>query len=100
MKVDIKHEHDDKKGIIIARSEGENIGEMAYHTETTKIMSINHTEVKEAERGNKIGIQILDFAVDYARKNDLQIKPVCKFVHTMFRKFPDNYGDIIFKQTP
>ena len=97
MDIDIKHQHDDKKGIFIARSQDESIGEMAYHTESTSIMSINHTEVKTSERGNDVGIQMLDFAVDYARKNNLTIRPVCKFVNIMFRKYPDKYDDVKVK---
>lgn len=97
MDIDIKHDHDDKKGIIIARSKDESIGEMAYNTESTRIMSINHTEVKAAQRGNDIGVQMLDFAAEYARKNNLSIKPVCKFVNAMFLKNPEKYDDVKVK---
>lgn len=97
MEIDIKHEHDDKKGLFIARSESENIAEMAYHTESSSIMSITHTEVKESERGSKIGVQLLDCAVEYARKNDLKINPICKFVKVMFRKYPEKYAEITIK---
>lgn len=94
---EILHKQADKQGVFSASSGNEVVGEMTYHMETSSIMSIEHTEVKSSERGNNLGMDLLDDAVAYARENNLKIRPVCKFVNVMFRKYPDKYDDINIK---
>ena len=42
-------------------------------------LDIQHTVVKPELRGNGIGEALLDFAVKYAEKNNLKIKPTCSY---------------------
>ena len=70
---------------------------MTYHMESSLILSIDHTEVKPSERGNNVGLELLDYAVAFAQESNLKIRPVCKYVKVMFRKHADKYKDIELK---
>ena len=36
--------------------------------------------------------------VDYARKHDLKVIPLCPYVHAQFKRHPDEYADVWNKQ--
>ncbi|WP_077310266.1 GNAT family N-acetyltransferase [Terribacillus halophilus] len=42
---------------------------------------IEHTLVKEKLQGEGLGTELIDYVVDYAKKQDKQIVPVCTFAH-------------------
>ena len=57
------------------------------------ILSLLHTEVSSSLKGQGIGQQLVEYAVEYARKNQLKIVPVCPFVIRQFEKNPE-YNDV------
>ena len=57
-------------------------------------MMIEHTEVSEALKGQNIGYQLVQAAVDYARQHQIKITPMCTFAHSVFKKKPD-FGDVL-----
>jgi hypothetical protein len=59
-----------------------------------EILTIFHTEVSDTLHGQGIGQQLVAFAVDYARKNQLKIIPVCPYAQKQFEKNP-LYSDVL-----
>ena len=47
---------------------------------------IDHTEVNPAFNGRGVGKKMVLAAVEYARKNDLKIIPLCPFAKSVFDK--------------
>lgn len=58
-----------------------------------QIMSLTETEVDESLRGQGVAGKLVDRAVEYARENELKIKPVCSY--TVARLSKDEYKDIV-----
>src|SRR5687767_8842656 len=97
--MEIIHKRAEGGGTFAAVDADNSIGEMTYHMESSELMSIDHTEVKSKERGNNIGIKLLDFASDYARSKQLKIKPLCAYVNAMFQRYNDKYKDVMLNQS-
>lgn len=70
-------------------------GKLEY-TIKNKVLTIWHTEVGESLKGQGAGSALVAYAVDYARKNELKIKPVCTYALSQFEKKTD-YADVWFK---
>ena len=63
-----------------------------------KEMSVFHTEVAPVLEGKGIAKQLLETMVAYAREHQLQVKPLCPFVHAQFKRHPELYSDIWQKE--
>ena len=55
---------------------------------TANTISLIHTEVPKASRGNGLGEQLVRGALDYAQFNQLKVVPVCPFVKAYLEKHP------------
>ncbi len=53
------------------------------------MLIISHKEVNEEIHGNGIGESLLHELVDYARKNELKVIPMCSFARSVFAKKPE-----------
>ena len=89
----VKHSSEDMKFYIEDRDELE-IGTLTYEDAGEGKVGINHVWVKSELRGNEMGKQMLDRAVNYFREKNLKIVPLCPFVKYMFVKFSLEYEDI------
>ena len=65
------------------------------YTLSPGILIIEHTEVDESLKGQRIGNLLVDHAVAYARTNDLKVIAHCPFAKVIFKKDPDKYADIL-----
>lgn len=59
-----------------------------------KALTAYHTEVLPEAEGKGYGKQLLDALVAYAREHQLQVVPLCPYVHAQFKRHPENYADI------
>ncbi len=87
--MDIKHQTGDTKGEFFIEKEGEKLAEMTYSRWGGKKFIIDHTEVSDELRGEGAGKQLVMAAVDYARKNQMKILPLCPFAKAIFEKNKD-----------
>ena len=72
------------------------LAEMTYVVRPANaLMIIKHTDVDEVLKGQKIGYQLLDKAVEYARGESLKIQPLCSFANAVMHKNLDKYGDLL-----
>lgn len=51
-----------------------------------RILTIWHTEVAVALQGQGIAGKLVDYTVEYVRKNNLLINPVCSYTDARFAK--------------
>ncbi|KMQ64521.1 acetyltransferase [Chryseobacterium angstadtii] len=63
-----------------------------------KKLTVYHTEVNPEHEGKGFAKILLERLVSYARENDLKIIPLCPYVHLQFKRHPDEYNDVWFKE--
>ncbi len=91
--MDIKQSQSGSKGaFFVEASDGKRIAELTYTVAGTGRIIIDHTEVDDVLKGKGAGKQLVTAAVEYARKNNLKILPLCPFARSVFertREFDD-----------
>jgi predicted GNAT family acetyltransferase len=71
----------------------EQVGEMVVGTSGTKL-TVYHTEVSPKAQGKGLAKELLSAMVTHARKNSLQVVPVCSYVRAQFSRHPEEYADV------
>ncbi|MDR0332016.1 MAG: N-acetyltransferase [Dysgonamonadaceae bacterium] len=89
----IEHKNSDKKGIFLAKTDEEIIGEMTYVWVSKDSFIIDHTEVSPEYRGKNVGGELVKGAVEFARENDFTIIPLCPFAAAEFERHSE-YKDV------
>lgn len=82
----IKQEDNGKKGRFIIYDNDEFAGEMTYTWTSEKKFIIDHTGVEEAFGGQGLAKKLVMAGVEYARKNDLEVIPLCPYAKSRFEK--------------
>lgn len=85
----IQIEQTETTGAFFILQQNERVAEMTFIKPNPSTIAIEHTEVSEVLRGTGAGKKLVEYAVDYARKNNLKIIPVCPFVKKVFERSPD-----------
>ena len=67
---------------------GQEMALLAYRQRPGQI-ELMHTEVPMSQRGKGIGEKIVKFALEYARQNQLEVIPSCKFVQAYLKRHPE-----------
>ncbi|MBK6750217.1 MAG: N-acetyltransferase [Pyrinomonadaceae bacterium] len=91
--MEIKHIEKGGRGAFLIKTDGKRVAEMTYVAAGESGFIIDHTEVDESLRGQKIGDKLLAEAVSYARGKGLKIFATCSFA---LRKLKENadYADV------
>jgi predicted GNAT family acetyltransferase len=53
--------------------------------------------VSPKAEGKGFAKMLLEAMVDYVRKHDMKVIPLCPYVHLQFRRHPEQYADIWLK---
>jgi predicted GNAT family acetyltransferase len=69
------------------------IGEAAYRRRNGR-MALIHTEVDEALEGRGFGSKLVRTALDDARRQGLEVVPLCPFVASFIDRHPE-YQDVV-----
>jgi predicted GNAT family acetyltransferase len=85
----IQHEFDEKKGSFFIIVDKKRIAEMVYVMAGPKKMIIEHTEVNESFQGQGMGLQLLEKLVEFVRKEEIKVIPLCPFAKAQFKKRED-----------
>ncbi|AIM36765.1 GNAT family N-acetyltransferase [Sphingobacterium sp. SG20118] len=91
----IKNIEDEKKGQIVAEIDGKEAGVMGYTWAGEDKFIIDHTEVHPGFEGNGVGKKLVLEAVDYARKKNVKIMPLCPFAKSVFDR-TEAFQDVLF----
>lgn len=94
--MEIQLEETDKKGTFYIEENGQRLGEMVFTKAGPSRIIIEHTEVSDALRGKNAGKQLVAAGVEYARKNNLKILPLCPFARKVMEKVAE-YQDVLDK---
>lgn len=88
--------HDEK----VNRFEILESGQIAYlqYSLVNGVMDMYHTFVPPVLEGQGIGSALAGYALDYARENDLKIKPTCSFIDVYIRRHKE-YEDLLANVT-
>ena len=82
-----------RRGAFYIDENQKKAGEMVVGISETAL-TVYHTEVDPEMEGKGLAKQMLDEMVNYARKHDLQVVPLCEYVLVQFKRHPDEYKDI------
>lgn len=93
--MDIKHESQENKGRFYIEVNGGLAGEMTYSKAGNDKIIIDHTEVNEKFKGQKIGLQLVEASVVYAREHNIKIMPLCPFAKKMFERHAE-FNDVLW----
>lgn len=91
--MDIKHIEKGGRGAFVIRVDGKRVAEMAYKVDGETAFTIDHTEVDESLRGQKVGDKLLAEAVKYAREKSMKISATCTFAQKKLKENTD-YADV------
>ena len=83
--------HSEGNGFYIYDENKEILARLEYKRKGN-ILIFDHTVVSDKLKGQGIAQKLLDEAVDYVRKNNLKVEPVCSYVVKKFES--GNYDDI------
>ena len=89
----IEQTDDGKNGIFYIKENGNILAEMIYRHLANNII-IEHTEVDPGLRNKGIGVKLIQAGVDYARKNNLKINPLCPFAKLIMKRTSE-YADVL-----
>lgn len=92
--MEVTHIKNGNKGSFKATNNDQDAGEMTYVFAGESKFIIDHTEVNEAFAGQGVGLKMVLASVDFARKNNLKILPLCPFARSVFDKRPE-LGDVL-----
>lgn len=77
---------------------GAMLAEMTYSMGPGNKMVIEHTEVSEELRGRKVGVQLVETAVEFARSHNLKIHPMCTYASSVLKR-NEEYADVLYHQS-
>jgi uncharacterized protein len=92
---EIQHVRSGHKGAFVWLRNGERLAEMSYTVAGTRVI-IDHTDVDDRLRGTGAGKKLVAAAVEWARKENARLMPLCPFARSVFEKTPD-YSDVLAK---
>ncbi len=85
--------NDAGRGAFVLERQGERLAEMEISVSDGNV-TVYHTEVTDALKGQGIATQLLSKMVAYAREHNLKVIPLCPYVHAQFKRHPEEYADI------
>ncbi len=94
--MEVQRSQEGTKGSFFILKEGRKVAEMTYTMPSPSKLIIDHTEVNDELRGQNAGLQLVKAAVDFARKENLSILPLCPFAASVFKKKPE-LTDVLFR---
>jgi len=91
----VEHERAGHKGAFVWTQDGKRLARMTYSVAGKRVI-IDHTEVDDVLRGKSAGAQLVRAAVEWARKENVKLLPLCPFARSVFQKTPE-YADVLVK---
>ena len=85
--------NDKRQGAFVLTDGNEQLAEMVV-TIIDQDLIVSHTEVSPKAEGQGLAKKLLDAMVAYARNEKLKVVARCSFVHTQFKRHPEQFNDI------
>jgi hypothetical protein len=84
---------DNGRAAFVLEEGAERLAEMEFAIQGDNL-TVYHTQVSEKLQGQGVAGELLSTMVDYARKNNKKVIPLCPYVHAQFKRHPEQYADI------
>ena len=92
--MEIKHIESGKGGEFVVEENGNRSAEMAYTNAGEKLIIIDHTFVESNLRGSGIAKDLVAEGINFARKNNLKVTPLCPFAKAIIERTPE-FQDVL-----
>jgi len=89
--MEILQKDDGKKGVFYIEN---NLAEMTYVWAGSGKIIIDHTDVHASLKGQGVGKQLVEKAVEFARQQSIKIFPLCPFAKSVFDK-SEEFKDVL-----
>lgn len=86
--MEVQHKEGPDRGKFFIERDGERLAALVYYKDGDTI-TIEHTEVDKAFRGQNLGYELVHRTAEYAREKGWKVSPVCPFAKAMFQKHPE-----------
>lgn len=93
----IQQKETNHKGSFYIADGDKVVAEMVYTMASPGKMIVEHTEVDDALRGKKVGNQLVEHLVNFARTHNIKVIPLCPFTNSVFKRKPE-YSDVLFNK--
>lgn len=85
-----------KNSFYVGDSEAKPLAEMTFVRSSDKILIIDHTHIAEELNGQGVGKLLLKELVDWARKEEVKIIPLCPYAKAQMEKNKE-YHDMLHR---
>lgn len=89
--------NDNGRGEVQLIADGTPIGKMDIAV-NSPVLTVYHTEVDPQYEGRGMAKLLLAELVSYAREKALKIVPLCPYVQVQFKRHPEEYKDVWYKE--
>ncbi|MEL7832915.1 GNAT family N-acetyltransferase [Fodinibius sp. Rm-B-1B1-1] len=86
MKMNIQHTSGESKGKFFIEHDGKVQAEITYSKAGDTQIIIDHTEVSDSLKGEGVGKELVEYAINYARDNELKVIPLCPFAKAVIER--------------
>lgn len=69
--------------------DGKQAGKMTYSRMDQSKIIIDHTEVEEPFKNTGAGRELVEHGVEWAKKNNVKVLPLCPFAKNLIERDPD-----------
>ena len=97
MDYSIEQKETEGKGMFYIEEDGEIVGELIYSIQDNGIMTLDHTETDPKMAGKGLASKLVKHSVDYARKNNYKVDPMCAYAAKQFERHED-YRELLVNQ--
>jgi uncharacterized protein len=84
--MNIEHRPQEDLGSFFAMEGDKEAGELAYRMIEGNILTLDHTDVEPEFKDKGIGRQLVQAAVDHARKHGYKLRPLCTYAQLLFER--------------
>ncbi|TNE73373.1 N-acetyltransferase [bacterium] len=83
------HHESETKGFFEYKKDEVLMGEISYSKVGSNLIIIDHTFVDPSLRGTGTGRALVKEVIDFAKKNDLKVIPLCPFANSIIKREPE-----------
>jgi uncharacterized protein len=93
--MEVKQRSENNKGAFYIEDNGKEVATMTYVFAGENRFIIDHTVVDPAYEGKGLGKQLVKAGVEFARKNNYHVIPLCPYAKKVFERTAE-YNDVLF----
>ncbi len=93
MDKNIQQKEQDGNGMFYIEKDGDIVAELTYKKMDNGVITLDHTETEPEMEGKGLASALVKHSVEFARKNDLKIDPLCAYAAKQFERHED-YRDV------